>query len=454
MNDLFDLSVSNDSLQAYLKIKENTSVSTDSLSDIVIQDYLKEKGISFGIKGETIKKMVENQASWYIENLVAEGIAPFKGKDGYLKHERSESTENRSGNEELNLRNVITIPSVSSGQLIAKVIQPSKAREGVNVYGKALFASDGKPYKLRLGKNTVEKEGSIYSTIDGQISFSGNKVNVLPVYEVSGDLDMKTGNINFIGTVIVRGDVPPGYTIQAGGDIKIYGMVEGADLFAGGSIYISGGIAGSNRGKIVTSGNLTASYINQGHVQAGHNIEVTTTILHSYCQAQRQISCQKGTIIGGICSAGSSITAKDFGNELHTKTEVHIGVNQQAFEKEKFLTEQLVHVQEENAKLQLLAKKLAEKYKSTGSLSTQEVTLLKRQKVTEAKINKQELEIFEELQEIQRVIGELEKSYILVNGSIKPNVHIICGKYKRIINQAHKAVKIQLINKEIKIGSV
>ena len=37
----------------------------------------------------------------------------------------------------------------------------------------------------------------VWATTDGQISISSNSVNVFPVFEVKGDLDLNTGNINF-----------------------------------------------------------------------------------------------------------------------------------------------------------------------------------------------------------------------------------------------------------------
>ena len=74
------------------------------------------------------------------------------------------------------------------------------------------------------------------------------KINVFPVYEVNGDVDYNTGNIDFVGTIVIRGNVRSGFKVKADGDIRIIGSVEGAELEAAGSIEISAGIIGQNKG--------------------------------------------------------------------------------------------------------------------------------------------------------------------------------------------------------------
>lgn len=451
MSEYFMLNVSKDSLQAFLSIVVNES-DFSSVTEQSIINFLESKGVTFGIQRETVKRITENPKILYSEILIAVGKMPTNGIDGFLKIELIEDEKN--SNVGFNYRNVIKIPSVRIGQKVASIIPPTSGINGMTIFRQEVNATSGKPLKLRLGKNIVEKDSQLYATIDGQLSLTDKKINVFPVFEVQGDLDLKTGNISFIGNVVIRGDVPTGYSISAGGDIKIFGMVEGADLKAGGSIYVAGGIAGSNRGKVSAEGDIHASYINQGYIEAGQNIEVTSTILHSVTKAGNQVLCSSGNIIGGSCSAGVSIITLNIGNDLHSKTEVSFSVDQQLFEKEKLLSQQLKQIKTETQKLKIISEKLAEKYRATGSLNSQELTLLKRQQVTETQLNTQELEVFEQLQEIQRAMKEIEQRYLLVNGIIYPNVTVSFGKYRRVINSQNKAVKIQLDNKEIDIRSI
>ena len=97
---------------------------------------------------------------------------------------------------------------------------------------------------------------------------------MFPVFEVKGDLDLNTGNIDFIGNVMIDGNVPSGYEIKAGGDVKITGLVEGATIEAQGSIHISGGIAGQKKAVVRAGVDLQTQYVNQAIIFAGNDIQV------------------------------------------------------------------------------------------------------------------------------------------------------------------------------------
>lgn len=189
---------------------------------------------------------------------------------------------------------------------------------------------------MRAGKNVVynETDKAFYSEIKGKLSVTGNRINVHNVYEVNEDLSMKTGNISFVGSIIIRGNVPTGYRIEAEGDIHVYGLVEASYLKAGGNITISEGVAGLKKAEIIAGGDINIGYINQATVEAGQNIIVNNSIIHSECVAKKHIYCHSGSIIGGTCSAGVTIEAKEVGNKMDTKTEISIGVNKAEFDLE------------------------------------------------------------------------------------------------------------------------
>ena len=58
----------------------------------------------------------------------------------------------------------------------------------------------------------------MYAAIDGLVTKTDkDKLNVFPVYEVNGDVDYNIGNIDFVGTVVIRGqytDRIPGESVR------------------------------------------------------------------------------------------------------------------------------------------------------------------------------------------------------------------------------------------------
>src|SRR5699024_11752661 len=106
------------------------------------------------------------------------------------------------------------------------------------------------------------------------------------------------------GSVIIHGDIPSGFTVKAEGDIKVFGIVEAATVIAGGSGYISEGIAGLLKGSITASENIHVGYINQGIVYAGASLYVENSIIDSECTAKKNVMRKQGNIIEVSNSAG------------------------------------------------------------------------------------------------------------------------------------------------------
>lgn len=97
---------------------------------------------------------------------------------------------------------------------------------------------------------------------------------------------------------------------SAKGDVIAHGIVEAATIDAGGSVYISDGFAGMQKGIVHAVENVNIGYINQGKVHAGNNIHVERSIMHSVCVAKNSITCTHGNIIGGFLSADCKLMQK------------------------------------------------------------------------------------------------------------------------------------------------
>ena len=324
MEEHFRISISKDRMSAKLdslkNIDQEFSVSVNELTT-----FLKKEKITYGLKNDLVAKICENAHSMNFPIVIAEGSPMKNGVDAYLVNEvRTDKTESR---EKFNFRNVLKIPSVKSGQLLASIIPPTPGTDGTDVSGRKIPAKNGKQLKIRPGKNVILNGTNFYSTSDGQLSLTNRMISVNPVFEVNGDIDLKTGNIDFIGNVEIRGNVPTGYEIKAGGDIKIHGLVEGASIHADGNIIISGGVTAGNRGNITAGGNIQATYLNQANVVAGQDVIVATSVLHSRVEAGGSIHCKEALVIGGRLFARGNFHMKDVGNRLFTRTELITGVD-------------------------------------------------------------------------------------------------------------------------------
>lgn len=451
MNSHFDIHVSKDRLTAEISLKneifEDTEITVDQLKEI-----LKVRRVVFGIKEDVLQEICKDIYGIDYPITVAEGIMPEKGRDGYLINKTELDDEQKTEEDDgkaFNFRNVMKIKSVKNGQLLAKIVEATMGIPGKDVYGNTIQAKNGKPLRLRPGKNVLYHMDSVFATTDGQISITPNTVNVFPVFEVNGDLDLKTGNIDFIGNVIIRGNVPTGYSIKAGGDIKVIGLVEGAHLVAGGSVSISGGIAGAYKGSVEAGVDILANYLNQAVCKAGRNVSVESYILHSSITSGGKVVCRKGHIIGGETSAMESIEAIDFGNQHYMQTVLYVGSPPKNLEREAEIHKELKETREALKKLGALFERIKKRQLTHGHITEQDQLLLKKQQLT---VSTQEEHLHELEQELLRLRGEGHMDsnvFLKAKGVIYPNTQIHFGKYSKPVQSKIQAVKIYLEYGEI-----
>lgn len=455
LKNFYEIKVSNDKMEATI-IQHSKRTADDVVTEEDMQQFITDHGIVYGLDKEVVRRSIKD-GELTARAILATGRRPKAGENAYLQPilfpERKRETDSVKN---VNLKVFLEIPSVRIGDKIGTKIAATAGVAGCNVFGEEVAAKPGRDFKLRKGKNTrlKEEEQTLYSLIDGQISVDKHTIHVLPTYEVNGDLSLKTGNISFVGNVIIKGNVPAGFEIEAGGDIRVTGIVEGARLKAGGMIFIGAGVVGQNKSHIEANGDLQTTFINEGQIEVGGNLEVVQAILHSKCTSGGKVICKrgKGLIVGGVTSAVESIQAKEIGNKMHTPTSLFIGVHEKAIQQQRQLESDLQKNQDDVVKLAKLLKIYNEKEKQAGSL-------VGRDKLSKLKVQhsyQAAKQAIDELTEKLSEYGEQEElggGFISVERTIFPNVDVHFGKYRRRIVANHRQPRISLIESEIVIST-
>lgn len=455
LNELFRIKIAPDRLKAAISLRvtnlkelDNLSVTKESLLE-----YLDEQKLKYGIRYDSVETIVDTFPNTTFPLTIAEGVDKEDGKAGKITYHFDTSTdiERSKEDEEFDFRNVMRIPTVQKEEKLATIIAPTKGRDGVTIYGTPVKARPGRPALLRPGKNVTfdEETQSFYAEVQGQVSIMNRRIHVLDVYEVNESISMKIGNIDFPGTVIIRGDVPTGFTVKAAGDVKIFGLVEAATVIADGTVTVSEGIAGLRTGTIEAGEDIQIGYVNQGVLRAGNDILVENSIMHSECTAENNIVCNRGNIVGGIVSAGGAIKTNSVGNRMNTKTNLSFGMDYKMFERQRELETERSTLKENVKKLNTLQKTYEQKDKSKLD-SKMRVTLLRLQyslEKTEEKLDKVE----QELVSINATLGDVNRAYLKVKGTIYPNVTVQFGRYERTIDKEYIDVTIVTDKNEISI---
>ncbi|MBQ6781927.1 MAG: FapA family protein [Treponema sp.] len=316
---IFVIEVSEDEMKATATISAPLVGGSD-ITVSQIKKALKTQGVCAGISDEKITALVDNP-TFDKPVVVAEAVVPVDGKDAYIEYhfetDRSKLRAKESATGQVNFKELNLVQNVVQGQPLAVKILPEKGKNGKTIFGRFLEATDGKDINLPLGRNVeVASDGrTIVAACNGQVFYFNGKINVDPVMEVDG-VNIKTGNINFLGKVICRGSVEDGYDIKASGNIEITGSVGACHLESDGDIIVSQGIMGRDEGVITCGGTLWAKFIQNTKVTAGNSVVVSDLIMNSDISAQRKIALhgKKAQITGGNLFATELISAKNIGS--------------------------------------------------------------------------------------------------------------------------------------------
>ena len=399
-------------------------------------NVLTSRGVVEGISQNAIDDMLEKEV--YNQSVeVATGIPSQDGEDSTIEykfktgkdkmHLHADKDSGKIDFHDLNL-----VENVVVGQVLAVKNPAEKGIPGKTVTGQNLPAKDGTDVPLPLGKGTKPGDDNlqIIADINGQVVLSKGLVTVEAIYEVPGDVGLSTGNITFLGTVLVHGAVEDGFSIKASGNIEVRGSVGKATLEAEGDIILKQGLAGKDEAKIISGHDIYAKFMEHAKlVKAENDIIATEGLLHSIVRAGRRIVCngKRGMIVGGEVIAGEEINAKIIGSQSYTETIIETGVDPRS-------REELTEFEQERAELRDTLKEvslnvntlLSQKKSARGKLNPEKEEML-------ASMSQEKDEKTKRLSEIEERIGELksylnaleEKGKVSVQKTTFPKVKII-----------------------------
>lgn len=418
-----------------------------------ILELLREQRIVNGIYSNIIEEIIKEQ-DVYKEWLIAEGTRSQDGENARLAfnfvtggievkpHELSDGS--------VDFFNLGLIQNVVSGTVLVEKQPATLGICGKNVYGEEIRAKPGKDIRLPTGLNTqaIDNYSKLIATRDGHVVYSNGKVHVYAVYEVKGDVDFNTGNIKFNGNVIIRGSVKNNFEVVATGDVEIGGNLEGT-VRTESNIQVKKGIV---RGKAYSGGSIFARYIENSHAECRENITIADAIMHSTTRAGHKVAIggKKGLLVGGTCSAGEEIWAKNIGAAMGTTTILEVGIRPELREEYKEVCKKLSANLENNDKNQKMVRTLQEMKQVSGTLPEAKTDLLLKANRLQYQINQEIEELGKRKKELEMKFEQMEKARINVENTIYNGVTIYMGKSTHIITEEMSAVTFSLDGLDIK----
>lgn len=344
---------------------------------------------------------------------------------------------------------------VHEGDILAVMTPHNMGEAGVDVFGNKIPQNKPKIKRLKFGRNIkISEDGNtIYSIVNGNVTFSQDTVFVSDTYTVAADVDASTGDINYDGNVMVNGNVRTGFSIKAQGNVQVNGVVEGANIDAGGNIIIKRGVQGMGKGTLKAGGDICARFFESTNVFALGDVNAGS-ILHSQVKSGGKtiVSGKKGFIVGGEIICNGSVEVNSIGNKMETQTVVKVGVKPELYDEMKVLISSVNSMNNDIEETSSYLNVYKEKLKKGIALSPENIKQIKvyNTKLEELKMSRNKK--MDRLKDVRKELDEGKKGFVKVYGSSYRGVSISIASQTYSVVDKDNASCYRLVDGEIVKG--
>ena len=214
-----------------------------------IKNELLNHNIKYGVLKMSIIKCVK--ADEISELLVASGKKTIEKIDDRLEIKYNEAKEQNQENyddvQAIDYKAIGAVKGVEIGQVLAIHYPGKDGEDGVDITGKIIKVKNAKKIVIGAGEGTALKDKfTVVATSEGRPSARGTTFFVYKIHEINGDVELKTGNIKFVGDIVISGSVREGMKVDAGNCILIKNNVAESEITANGDIVIKGNVIHSS----------------------------------------------------------------------------------------------------------------------------------------------------------------------------------------------------------------
>jgi len=452
------IQISPDQSEAYITITVQREAPWPE-TDYLIQ-LLNSNGITSSVLKEEVERII-NEKITDTPICVAKGVKMIPSQNGWIEYlfEKKEKEFDPDDMDAVDHKSRSRIKTVSKGERIIRLHPAVQGKDGLTVTGVPISAGNASDLKMPAGTNTAldpEDSSCLIATENGAvIVLNESRIDVLPLLEINGNIDYSVGNIDFTGSLVIRGDILSGFTVKTTGSIQVFGIIEEAEVYAGGDIYAVG-CAGGHKGIIRAGGSLNVSYAVNSNLQAGKDITSADYLINCISHADGSIfvTKKKGLIAGGITVAFSKIEANIIGNSSGLKTIISAGFSAELRQQLSIIdTEQtkninnLGHVNEALKKINRIS---MIKKQLPINIVNQAKDLMKMKELIEEQISK----VLEKQVTILDTLSDTKNASVRVNGTMHQGVIINFPDIQKLIKDEVRKSIFRIENGVLNISPV
>lgn len=326
--------ISSDELKAYITLSVLENEFSGEKKAGLIREIIKklnEKSIVYGVKHDVLLNNLCNNK----QMLIAEGTPAENGVDSVTKmYELQEAKPEIKEDGNVDHYELSLINRVQAGAWLGERTDPTEGVSGKTVRGNSLLPMPGKKYPLIYDKKSVKEVydngvTTLYAIRDGAVYYEGDRISISNHLEITGNVDFKTGNIDFDGFLTVKGSIEDNFSVASDNDIEIlgdYGVGSIREILSReGSVYIKGGIAGKNKAIVRSKKDIYTKFVSDATIICNGAVHIGFYCLNSNIIAKEVIlDSPKGQIIGGNIQAEIKVVSSIVGSASEKRTVIFI----------------------------------------------------------------------------------------------------------------------------------
>lgn len=421
-----------------------------------ITQELQNAGVLYGFDTSTISyiEITKKYEEWV---TVAKCKPAENGVDGtveYLFSKESAGMLKEDARGYVDFKNLGIVRNITKGTLIAKITKETQGQPGINVRNEPINPKPGVPAKVTFAENiAISDDGlTVVATADGNLTFKSGRFSVQTILKFDGDIDVATGNIDFIGEIVIRGDVREGFSVNSGKSITIYGGAFGSKITAAENILIRNGAIGS----ILTAGGTI-------EIDFGENSKINCTKLlktrslffcDSFCNGEINVTSGNGSIVGGKTVSTMNVFANNIGSRNYTPTLVVIGDNAIMQEEKEGIEKRINQLRIEQDKCLKIIDFLKMKKEQLGSLDKDKQDIfnsaLKTGMLSRNEIDK----LSKRVEQIDEYLKLKQNLYVNCKKELNPGVKIVINDSVFAVNMTYQYCQIGLSDDGIEVRTL
>lgn len=313
-----------------------------------VMQAIDDKKIEYGINNEAIHTFLQDtillESGKMDSVVIAQGVPCENGRDAYFEYFIDPNISRRYVPEvdkktgKINILRSYHMLTVNEGEPLMRLHPATQGRVGINIFAQEIKPIQGKVLSFKNYEGSrlnAEDENLLEASMSGQPKFYSDGAGVVNILEVD-NVDMHSGNIDFDGSIIVRGDIKPKMKVKVSGDLEVRGVIEDACIEVTGELFAVKGIIGKKNPEmeslscvIKVDGDIESDFAQYARIECTQDIRIQNYVSHCEVITQGRLIVTNdrhttGSIIGGVLCADKGIEATYLGTQAEIETHCEI----------------------------------------------------------------------------------------------------------------------------------